>query len=158
MGKSSGGVRSGNTPSKASPSQKISDIITDIRRDGFSKETPFSIGYIEQRMLSYANANNIDLSSRVIYMSQKSIAHAMRDSKAKKGLTINESDLVAFPERRRAMDLFYDGKSFTDYKAKYIVSPSYEIKISRKRTRKVAFVTAGKTDGTEFKLERYVKI
>lgn len=78
--------------------------------------------------------------------------------KRKKGLTINESDLVAFPERRRAMDLFYDGKSFTDYKAKYIVSPSYEIKISRKRTRKVAFVTAGKTDGTEFKLERYVKI
>ena len=163
MGKSSGGIRrlaEAGASYSETPSQKIARVIDDIRRDGYSKVTPFSIGEIESRMSTYAASNGIELPSKTMYMSHHSIAHTLRDSKAAKGLTVDDADLIAFPNRRLTMDLYYDGKVFvyTDYKTKYVVNPSYELKIDRSKKRKVAFVTAGKTDGTEFKLGKYVKV
>lgn len=163
MAKSSGGIRrmaEAGAPYRETPSQKIARVIDDIRRDGYSKVTPFSVGEIESRMSAYAASNGIELPSKTMYMSHQSIAHALRDSKAAKGLTVDDADLIAFPSRRLTMDLYYDGKVFvyTDYKTKYVVNPSYELKIDRSKKRKVAFVTAGKTDGTEFKLRKYVKV
>lgn len=163
MGKSSGSIRGlaeAGAPYSETPSQKIARVIDDIRRDGYSKVTPFAIGEIESRMSSYAESNRIELPSKSIYMSHHSIAHALRDSKAAKGLTVDDADLITFPSRRRTMDLYYDGKVFvyTDYKTKYVVNPSYELRIDRSKKRKVAFVTAGKTDGTEFKMGKYIKI
>ena len=60
------------------------------------------------------------------------------------------------------MDLFYDGDSFiyTDYKNKYIIHPSYEVKKNRKKPRRVAYVSAGKvTNPDEFiELKKYIKV
>lgn len=43
----------------------------------------------------------------------------------------NRNEFVNFPSSRKTMDLFYDGKNFiyTDYNAKFIVHPNYELKI-----------------------------
>lgn len=163
MGKSSGGIRvlaETGVSYNETPSQKIAGVIADIHKEGHSKSQPFSIGEIEDRMNVYAAANNIELSSKEIYMGPKSISHALRKKKAEKGLTVNETDLIAFPERRKTMDLYYDGSAFiyTDYKAKYIVNPKYAMKINKEKTEYVAFVTAGKTDGKEFNGKRYKKL
>ena len=59
------------------------------------------------------------------------------------------------------MDLFYDGSVFvyTDYKAKFIVHPNYEIKTPKGKTNKVNFITATKvTDSNEFRLPKYRRI
>lgn len=59
------------------------------------------------------------------------------------------------------MDLFYDGKAFvyTDYKAKFVIHPNYEIKLPDGRKRKVNFITATKvTDVREFRLPKYKKV
>lgn len=58
------------------------------------------------------------------------------------------------------MDLYFDGEKFiyTDYKAKFIVHPNYEMKIKGKKTKKVNLVTAGKvTDPKEFKMKKIQK-
>ena len=161
MGKTSGGVRlSTDTKPNRTASQKITQVISDIRKDGYSKQQPFSIGYIENRMASFAINNGIELPNKTIYMSAHSISHALRDSKKSKGIAVNDTDLISFPERRHSLDLYYDGKSFvyTDNKVKFIINPNYEMKISRNKTKKVAFITAGKTNEREFKMKKYRKI
>ena len=127
----------------------ILHIIEDIRRDGFSKVLPFSIGKVETRMSIFAKENNIELASDEIYMSSKQIAHSMRDSKASKGLVVSD------------MDLFYDGECFiyTDYKSKFVLHPNYEMKIDRNKVRKVNFITTSSvSDSEEFKMQKYQKI
>ena len=124
MGKTSGGVRlSIDTKPNRTASQKIAQVISDIRKDGYSKQQPFSIGYIENRMASFAINNGIELPNKTIYMSAHSISHALRDSKKSKGIAVNDTDLISFPERRHSLDLYYDGKSFvyTDNKIKFII-------------------------------------
>ena len=136
-------------------------IIEDIRRDGFSKVLPFSIGKVENRMSIFAKENNIELASDDIYMSSKQIAHSMRDSKASKGLVVSDKDLADFPMNRTQMDLFYDGECFiyTDYKSKFVLHPNYEMKIDRNKVRKVNFITTSSvSDGEEFKMQKYQKI
>lgn len=161
MAKTSGGVRllAEAKPKKAAQ-QKIAQVISDIRKEGYSKQQPFSIGYIESRMTTFATTNGIELPSKSIYMSAHFISHALRDSKTAKGIAIKDTDLISFPGRRYTMDLYYDGKSFvyTDNKIKFIINPNYEMKISRKKTKKVAFITAGKTSMREFKMKKYRKI
>lgn len=161
MAKTSGGVRIfANSESDKTASQKIASIIDDIKVKGFTKQQPFSIGNIEDRMVEFASANDIELQSNTIYISAHSISHALRDSKKEKGLAVSEADLISFPNRRFSLDLYYDGKSFvyTDYNNKFILNTNYELKIDRQKTKKVTFVTAGKTDGTEFKMKKYKKI
>ena len=85
----------------------------------------------------------------------------MRTSKATKGLVVDAAELIAFPQNRFSMDLYYDGECFiyTDGLSKFIVHPNYKLKVSRDYVRLVNFITATRrTDKKEFNGKRYVKI
>ena len=147
---------------RESASDKIKKVIRDLRSPkGYSSQRPFAIGLVEKRMEKFASDNNIELSSKSVYMSTKSITQAIRKSKGEKSLAVSGKDLIDFPSKRRSMDLFFDGKSFiyTDYKTKYIIHPNYKMKIDRNKISKVNFVTAGRVaDPKEFKLKKYIKV
>jgi len=70
-------------------------------------------------------------------MSVSAIAHATRDNKKTKGLTISDADLASFPSKRKKMDLYYDSRTgnftYTDWKSKYIVHPNYSIKLANRK-------------------------
>lgn len=141
--------------------RKIRDVITDIKRRGFSTVSPFSVGRLEKRMTDFAKSNGITLGSKSLYMGPKSISHATRATKVRDGLAVSGLTLARFPSNRSKMSLFYDGKVFvyTDYKSKFIIHPNYEIKMKGGKTRKVNFITASKVrDPNEFNLPKYKKV
>ena len=164
MAKTSGGVRNNKPKSVAQRAkEKIITVLSDIRRQGFSRITPFKIGGVEKRMSDYARENGIELGSKDVYMSSSAIAHATRDSKREKGLSVSDEDLVAFPSKRRKMDLYYDARSgnftYTDGNTKYVVHPNYEMKVSREKVKVVNFVTASRIESPqEFIMKKYKKI
>ena len=139
----------------------IASVLDDFHRKGFSLVLPFSVGKVEQRMLQFANVNGIELGGDELYMSVKQLLHSLRPSKLAKGLTVSEQDLIDFPQKRFAMDLYYDGNCFiyTDGVSKFIVHPNYKMKISREVVKIVNFITATKIkDSAEFSLPKYQKI
>jgi len=139
----------------------IAAVLDDFREKGFSSVMPFSIGSVEIRMSQFADANGIELASEELYMSAKQLQHSMRASKNVKGLVVEASELISFPESRFSMDLYYDGKCFiyTDVKSKFIIHPNYKMKISRELVAKVNFITATRVnDPAEFTLPKYRKI
>ena len=139
----------------------IAAVLNDIRQKGFSSVMPFSIGKVEERMLQFSDTNGIELGSDEIFMSAKQLQHCMRASKATKGLVVDAAELIAFPQSRFSMDLYYDGECFiyTDGLSKFIVHPNYKIKVSRDYVRLVNFITATRRiDKKEFNGKRYVKI
>ena len=139
----------------------ISAVLDDISQKGFSSVMPFSIGKVESRMSLFAGANGIGLGSDELFMSAKQLQHSMRPSKNAKGLVVNASELIAFPQSRFSMELYYDGECFiyTDGQSKFIVHPNYKMKISRELVAKVNFITATKVkDPAEFTLPKYRKI
>ncbi len=139
----------------------IAAVLEDINQKGFSSVMPFSIGSVENRMLQFAEANGIELASNELYMSAKQLQHSMRASKNTKGLVVEASELIAFPQSRFTMELYYDGECFiyTDGRSKFIVHPNYKMKINRDLVAKVNFITATRrTDKKEFNGKRYVKI
>ena len=145
--------------------EKIEDIISkvllDIRQNGYSLLQPFVIGKVEVRMLQFAQVNNIPLGGDELYMSAKQLQHCLRASKDAKGLTVDDSDLIGFPQNRFQMDLYYDGECFiyTDGLSKFIIHPNYKMKISREVVKRVNFITATRrTDKNEFNGKRYIKI
>ncbi|MCM1519148.1 MAG: hypothetical protein NC117_10960, partial [Pseudoflavonifractor sp.] len=110
---------------------------------------------------AHASKMGIELGSRSIYMSPKSLHHATRDSKVQKGLALRVDDIASFPKLRRRMDLYFDGASYvyTDYRKKFIIHPNYSIKTNQGKKRKVAFITAGiVTNPKEFNLSKYEKV
>lgn len=146
-------------------SQSIEDLIAavldDISQKGFSSVLPFSIGNVEIRMSQFADANGIELGSDELYMSAKQLQHCMRASKGAKGLVVDVEDLIAFPQKRFSMDLYYDGECFiyTDVQSKFIIHPNYKMKVSREVVKLVNFITATRrTDKKEFNGKRYIKI
>lgn len=163
MAKASGGTRSikpKSVPERAK--ETIGKVISDIKQRGFSMISPFKIGGVEKRMSDFAAKNGIELGSKDIYMSSSAIAHATRESKQAKKLSVSDKDLKMFPIKRRKMDLYYDSitKNFTytDNNTKYILHPNYKIKMPNGRNRLVNFITASKTDGKEFNQKNYEKI
>ena len=139
----------------------IATILNDIRQKGFSSVMPFSIGSVEIRMSQFADANGIELASDELYMSAKQLQHSMRASKNAKGLVVDASELIAFPQSRFSMDLYYDGECFiyTDEQSKFIIHPNYKMKINKDQVKLVNFITATRrTDKKEFNGKRYVKI
>lgn len=139
----------------------IAAILDDFNQKGFSSVMPFSIGSVEARMSQFADANGIELASDELYMSAKQLQHSMRASKNAKGLVVEASELIAFPQSRFSMELYYDGECFiyTDGQSKFIVHPNYKMKISRELVAKVNFITATKVkDPAEFTLPKYRKI
>lgn len=142
--------------------RKVRDMLLEYRSRGFIGGRNFAAGRNEGRMTRFAEANGIKLASKSFYMGPKSLAHSMRASKAKKGLAVADRALVGFIGNRSKMDLYWDGESFvyTDYSNKFILHPDYEIKLNRKKARKVCFVTAGVVEHpNEFmRVGRYVKV
>jgi len=139
----------------------IAAVLDDISQKGFSSVMPFSIGSVEIRMLQFAAANGIELASSELYMSAKQIQHSMRASKNAKGLVVDATELIGFPNTRFQMELYYDGECFiyTNGQSKFIVHPNYKMKISRELVAKVNFITATKVkDPAEFTLPKYRKI
>ncbi|MBQ6083137.1 MAG: hypothetical protein IJK92_02115 [Bacteroidales bacterium] len=111
-------------------SEIIRGIFADIEKFGYSRQKPFIIGAVEDRMKKYAEENNIELGSSDVYMSSH---------KVKIGKAVPKEDIIAFPMTRHNMDMSFDGDTFifTDGKAKYVIQPNYAIKIERKREKKV---------------------
>ena len=139
----------------------IATILNDIRQKGFSSVMPFSIGSVEIRMSQFADANGIELANDELYMSAKQLQHSMRASKNAKGLVVDASELIAFPQSRFSMDLYYDGECFiyTNGQSKFIIHPNYKMKVSRELVTRVNFITATKVkDPAEFTLPKYRKI
>ena len=139
----------------------IAAVLDDIREKGYSSIQPFSVGKVELRMIQFAQVNNITLASDELYMSAKQLQHCMRASKGAKGLVVDDNDLIAFPQNRFQMDLYYDGECFiyTDGVSKFIIHPNYQMKVSREVVKLVNFITATKrTDKKEFNGKRYIKI
>ena len=140
---------------------QIASVLSDIHQKGYSSAQPFSIGKVEERMMQFAQANNVTLASDELYMSAKQLQHSMRASKNAKGLVVSDSDLINFPKNRFHMDLYYDGECFiyTDGPSKFIVHPNYQMKVSREVVKLVNFITATRrTDKKEFNGKRYIKI
>lgn len=139
----------------------IAQVLDDIRTKGYSSVQPFIVGEVESRMIEFANINGIILGGNDLYMSAKQLQHSMRASKIAKGLVVEAFELIAFPQSRFSMDLYYDGQSFiyTNGQSKFIVHPNYKMKISRELVAKVNFITATKVkDPAEFTLPKYRKI
>ena len=140
---------------------QIALVLSDIRQKGYSSVQPFSIGKVEERMLLFAQANNVTLASDDLYMSAKQLQHSMRASKEVKGLVVADSDLISFPKKRFQMDIYYDGECFiyNDGESKFIVHPNYKMKISRELIETVNFITATRIkDPAEFTLPKYQRI
>ena len=112
-------------------------------------------------MIQFADDNRILLGSDELYISSKQLQHCMRASKGAKGLVVDAVELIAFPQSRYTMDLYYDGECFiyTDGHSKFIVHPNYKIKVNREHVKLVNFITATKVkDPAEFTLPKYRKI
>ena len=140
---------------------QIATVLSDIRQKGYSSVQPFSIGKVEERMMQFAQANNVTLASDDLYMSAKQLQHSMRASKGAKGLVVGDDNLISFPKTRFQMDLYYDGECFiyTDGQSKFIVHPNYQMKVSREVVKLVKFITATRrTDKKEFNGKRFIKI
>ena len=76
-------------------------------------------------------------------------------------MVVDAIELIAFPQSRYTMDLYYDGECFiyTDGHSKFIVHPNYKIKVNREHVKLVNFITATKVkDPAEFTLPKYRKI
>ena len=127
-----------------SASETIRNVFADIEKYGFSRQKPFIIGAVEERMRQYALENNIELGSSDVYMSSRSLSHSEREHKVNIGKAVEKEEIIAFPMTRHDMDMSYDGEAFifTNGKAKFVIHPNYEIKIDRKKTKKVVFITA----------------
>ena len=127
-----------------SASETIRNVFADIEKYGFSRQKPFIIGAVEERMRQYALENNIELGSSDVYMSSRSLSHSEREHKVNIGKAVEKEEIIAFPMTRHDMDMSYDGEAFifANGKAKFVIHPNYEIKIDRKKTKKVVFITA----------------
>ena len=127
-----------------SASETIRNVFADIEKYGFSRQKPFIIGAVEERMRQYALENNIELGSSDVYMSSRSLSHSEREHKVNIGKAVEKEEIIAFPMTRHDMDMSYDGEAFifTNGKAKFVIHPNYEIKIEREKAKRVVFITA----------------
>lgn len=156
--KSSGGTRGYPDPLY----MKIMSVITDIEQNGYSTQPPFRVGMVDAEIRSYSNANGIELGSNSMYMSPAQIGHTMRALHAAKGIDISARELASFPRRKGGMEIYHDsnGDKFVYYdgKNKYVVQPNYRLKLPTGRTKVVNFITAYRTNGTEFNQRNFTKI
>jgi hypothetical protein len=152
------GMRAGMPVNRAS--QRIKGVYAEIKKNGYTRTQPFSIGSIGEDVKRFAKARGITLASRDIYVNARFLSHSQRPSKGAKRVT--KKDITDFPVTKRRMSKYWDGSAFvfTDYKIKFIVNPNYELKINRKTKVKVCLVTAGTvTDPNEFtRLKKYERV
>ena len=74
----------------------------------------------------------------------RSLSHSEREHKVNIGKAVEKEEIIAFPMTRHKMEMSYDGESFifTNGNAKFVIHPNYEIKIERKKAKRVVFITA----------------
>lgn len=149
------------------PSRKILRVIKDIRIKKYSTERPIYLGETENRILSFANKNKIEVSSEGMYITSEQIAHTFRDIKVQNGIVIPAQSLISFYQNYKEMNLYYDKNKknfvYTNGTEKFIVHPNYQIKVQDsqgKRLKKsvVNYITASTTNGLEFNQKNYIKI
>ncbi|MCM1333029.1 MAG: hypothetical protein NC248_10525 [Bacteroides sp.] len=162
MAKSAGGVRgSGGSPG-TSAHDKIMSVIEDIQKNGFSKQSPFTVGKVETALKEYAAQHGIEIGNGQLYMSPKQIAHTLRDLHADKGIDISPQQLASFPARRSNMNLYHDSNGdkfiYFDGSVKYVVHPNYNLKLPSGKQRVVNFITAYTSNGSEFNQQNFTKI
>lgn len=154
MAKNAGGVRN--------IYGKIMSIISDIATNGYSKQSPFSVGPVESDLSEYAKRHGIDIGNGQLYMSASQIAHTLRDIHSNKGIDVTPQQLATFPEMRSSMSLYHDsnGDKFVYYdgSVKYVVHPNYSLKLPSGKARVVNFITAYKSNGSEFNKQNFTKI
>lgn len=165
MAKTSGGLRAGiSTMTPVQASNYIRSIIAEIDSNGFSTAKPFVVGNIESELRQYAREYGIEIAGDEIVMSVKQITHTLRDSKAGKVIAVSPVHLAQFPLRRSRMELYHDStnSNFVYYdrvrNEKFVIHPNYTMKIGRAKGKVVNYITASKTDPTEFGMKKYTKI
>lgn len=150
--------------SKERASSNIHAILKEIKKNGYSKASPFSIGKVDKEMKAYAAKNGITLGGDEIVMSVNQIKHTLRDSKKESGKSIGSKHLAEFPLRRAKMELYYDNSNgnFVYFdrarNEKFIIHPNYTMKINRVNEQRVNYITASKTNESEFNMRKYTKI
>lgn len=163
MAKGSGGTVIHRPSATEKASRAISQVISDINAQGYSRIKPFKIGKVEQRMKDYANSHSVVLGGSDVYMGSDTISHALRDSKVGKGIAVSSKELIDFPKDRKSMSLYYDKdvKTFlyVNEKSKFILHPNKKIKTESGKKVVVNFVTAQKLSKDEnFNGKRFDKI
>lgn len=143
-------------------SRRISNVISHLKEDGYSRYESFPIGKIESRMEKFAKEHNIELNGKQIYMNSTQIAHSRRALKQNKGIAVSDQDLIDFPKNRRSMRLYYDTNKrnfvYTDFRSKFVIQPNRKIKVFNHKAIKTNFVTASKTSSQEFNMKNYIEI
>lgn len=132
----------------------ISRILQEIERFGFSIKKPVCIGHNEKRLSLYASENGINIASGGLYTSPKALAHMTRQIKIKNGIIVPSSKISAFPSMRQKFDLFYDKYAgifiYVDTeKNKYVIHPSYQLTLGKRKKQVVFFLTASKLKSLE---------
>lgn len=104
-------------------------MMNEIKRNGYTRQSPIQIGRIGADVERFATSNGIDLGTRQIYLSSKAISHIFREAKGI--LRIKPKDLLDFPTTKNKMHKYYDGEAFvfTDYKVKFIIKHGYTLKL-----------------------------
>lgn len=142
---------------------KIKKVMQEIKRYGFSRSRPFSVGAVEKRMKDYAKEKNITIASGNLYLSAQSIAHARREGKVSARIAVSEKSLMEFPRKRSHMRLFYDKEKktfvYVDGRNKFVIHPDYNLKFGKERKDRVVFVTDSKLSSMdEFNMKKYDEI
>lgn len=163
--KSTGGVRgSGYISTAQRASQTIKQVINDFDSGSFSTQAPFSIGRLENEIVAYAREHSIDIADGKITMTVKQIKHTLRSSKAEKGISVSKEHLIEFPIRRNKMEIYHDSSNhrfiYFDRarNEKFVVRTNYSLKDRNGRRKVVNYITASKTNPTEFGMRKYKKI
>lgn len=157
MAKASGGTRTYSSRMTIAEAQsEVIRIATIIQNNGGhssaeSQVSPMNIGSIPKSIKSYALRNNIKLGSDSMYMTTKGIEHSIREKKVERGAAVTKEEIADFIKNKSSMAQFYDKKKgdfvFATATAKFIVTPNYELKIDKKKTKVVNYITATKISG-----------
>lgn len=79
-------------------------------------------------------------------------------------IPITGRPLADFPIRRSGMELYHDSSNgnFVYFdrvrNEKFIIHPNYTMKTKQGKQQKVNYITASKTDATEFNMLKYTRI
>lgn len=138
--------RSLNNSIARDASEKIKEVFTIMDNNERRSVEHFAVGIIEERVKRAAEQYGFELADTPLYMSQKSILHALRPTKKKSEKSVSRRDIKSFPKNRLKMDAYIDTQDisivYVDGRNKYVVHPNYKIKTKDGRERVVNFITA----------------
>ena len=147
-GSLSGSWRRGSLEEAVATVSRVASIIK-INGGHASRESqvpPIEAGKLPPSIKKFAEKNGIHLESDKLYITTKGIEHSLRESKTAKGIAVTKEELVDFVRNRDKMAQYYDPRKgdfiFATDKAKFVVTPNYEIKINKQKTKVANYITA----------------